>query len=375
MIDYDTGSLPFLVEAVVVDTADPQEMGRIKVWCPSVDGEKPDISILPWVTYMSPLAGQAYDYPAGSSGAPSVGPVSYGFWAIPKIGAQVIIAFLYGDSNQRVYVGSIFRDHGNRSLPTGRNTEGAPVSDSFNTIQPQLSNLNAQFQNNLSASEARTRGAYERQAAQAMTVKTDEEGYKRRVVPNHDPEVGSLDPQLYCITTPGRHTILMQDHPTNARVRVKTADGNQIILDDANERIYVSTARGRTWIELDSDGHVHLYGAESISMSAGKDFNLQALGNINLSAGGDVNIGAGKSAKVSACSGLSMTGDGGVKITSGASFDILASGLLKASASGIHLNGPGATAADCADKPSIVPSHEPWQRPISKVQRGKNWKA
>jgi len=171
-----------IIEGVVVDTADPQEMGRLKVWCPSIDGDDPNIDNLPWALYVSPLAGQAHNYPAGN-GAASVGPVSYGMWAIPKVGAQVIIAFLYGDYNQRVYMGSYFRDHGNRSLPVGRNVSSdVPTSDSGDAIQPAASNLKAQFSNKLTASEAITRGVYERQVAQPADDKTPDEGYSNRVV-------------------------------------------------------------------------------------------------------------------------------------------------------------------------------------------------
>ena len=320
---------PWLVEGVVVDTSDPQEMGRMKVWCPAVDGDSPTIETLPWVLYVSPLAGQAHDYPAGGTGGKSTGPVSYGFFAVPKIGAQVLVAFLYGDFNQRVYMGSFFRDHGNRSLPAGRNAEGAAAtSDSFDPIEPTKSNLNAQFQGKLSDSIAQTRGVYERQVAQAADQKTNTEGYMDRVVEAGEEGAGSLDPQTYCITTPGRHSIIMQDHPKFARLRIKTAEGHQIIFDDANERIYVSTAHGKTWLELDQDGHVHLYGAESISMSAGGDFNLQALGNVNISAGKNLNLNAGGHGRLSACSDISLSGDGGVNLTSGSSFNILSAGTL-----------------------------------------------
>jgi phage gp45-like len=366
---------PYLVEGVVMDTADPQEMGRIKVWCPAIDGNDVDLDTIPWATYVSPLAGQAHNYPAGGRGAQSVGPVSYGFFAVPKIGAQVVIGFLYGDYNQRIYVGSFFRDHGNRSLPAGRNVEnGAPQSDSYETIEPTASNLAAQFQNNLSSSIARTRGAYERQVAQAADEKTTAEGYDVRVIDAGEDKAGRLDPQTYCITTPGRHAIIMQDHPAYARLRLKTAEGHQIIFDDANERIYVSTSRGRTWLELDVDGHVNLYGAESISMSAGADFNLQAGGNVNISAGGNVNIGATKSMRLTGCDNLSLAGNGSVNIESGGKLDILASGGITQTGSTIHLNGPTASGATCPDKPSITPSHEPWTRPASAITRGKNWK-
>ena len=364
----------YLIEGVVVDTSDPQEMGRMKVWCPSIDGENVDITTLPWAVYVSPLAGQAHDYPAGGTSGKSLGPVSYGVWAIPKIGAKVLISFLYGDYNQRVYMGSIFGDHGNRSLPAGRNSVGAPTSDTFELIEPQTSNLKAQFQGDLASSISRTRGAYERQVAQAADQKDTNEGYSSRVIKVADVGAGDLDPQTYSITTPGRHAIIMQDDPRFARVRIKTAEGHQVIFDDANERIYISTAHGKTWVELDQDGHVNVYGADSISMSTGKDFNIQALGSVNIAAGGNVNIGAKGYARMSACGDVSLSGDGGVNLTSGGAFNILAGGAMLQTASTIHLNGPGAPAAPCAVGPTISPSHEPWTRPPTSGKRGKNWK-
>lgn len=360
----------------MIDTADPMEMGRLRIWCPAVDGELDDATVLPWAQYMTPLAGAAYGYPGGGSGAKSIGPVAYGFWAIPKIGARVLVAILYGDYNQRVYLGSFFEDYGNRSMPTGRNeADGTLVSDSGDIIEPASSHLKAQFAGNLTSSIAKTRGAYERQVGQPADVKTPDEGYGTRGISATEKGVGALDPQTYCITTPGRHAIILQDEPKFARVRVKTAEGHQIILDDANERIYVSVAGGKSWFEMDKDGHVHVYGAESISMSAGADFNIQALGNVNITAGKNVNIGAAGYARMSACDDVSLSGDGGVDITSGSKMNILAASTILQTGSQIHLNGPGAATAACATKPRIVPSTEPWNRPETTGTRGPNWKA
>ena len=177
----------------------------------------------------------------------------------------------------------------------------------------------------------------------------------------------------YCLTTPGRHAILFQDNPSNARVRIKSADGHQVIFDDANERIYISTAKGNTWFEMDSDGHVHMYGAASVSVSAGADFNVSAAGDINMIATGDVNIGAGGHARISACDDLSLSG-ATVNIESGDVFNILAAGNLIQTGSQIHLNGPKAASAPCAHTPSITPNHEPWERPATTGTRGPNWK-
>jgi hypothetical protein len=345
-------------------------MGRVKVWLPAVDGADYTIADLPWANYVSPLAGQVVNYPAGSGSKPTEGFMSYGFWAIPKVGATVLVALLYGDVNRRFYMGSIFGDHGNRSLPVGRNRSDVsttPVSDTMDPVQPQTSNLNTQFQGQVDSSIAKTRGAYERQVAQDKTIKDGSEGYQKGVL-----EAG-LDPQTYCLATPGRHAIIMQDNPSNGRLRLKTADGHQIIFDDANERIYMSTAKGKSWIELDSDGHIHVFGAAGVSFSAGEDFNISALGNVNIS-GKNVNIAATGHARVSACEDVSLSG-ATVNITSGGEFNLLASGTMLQTASEIHLNGPSAAEAPCADAPSITPEHEPWDRPASKGARNSNWRA
>jgi Type VI secretion system/phage-baseplate injector OB domain len=366
---------PGLIEGVVVDTADPQELGRMKVWCPAIDGDSPNIEMLPWVMYITPFAGQAHGYPAGNGGK-SIGPVSYGFWAVPKCGATVLIGFLYNDYNQRIYMGSFFQDFGNRSLPNGRNIEGqAPQSDSYDVIEPTSSNLKTQFGGDLANSIAQTRGVYERQVAQAKDDKDEHEGYQVRVVPAGEKEAGDLDPQTYCITTPGRHAIIMHDNPKTARVRIKTAEGHQIILDDANERIYISTSRGNTWIELDVDGHVHIHGGASVSIGAGKDINLSADGNINIAAGGNLNLAAAGYARMSACDDISFSGDAKMNFTTGGLMNLKAGPAIMGSAAAIHLNGEAAEEAECADQPSIIPNHEPWTRPASSAKRNTNWKA
>lgn len=359
-----------LVEGIVMDTNDPQQMGRVKVWCPAIDGDSATVEVLPWASYVSPLAGQVQNYPAGSTGTATGGLHSYGFWAIPKVGASVIVAMLYGDVNRRFFIGSYFDDHANRSLPVGRNRADigpAPVSDTMDPVEPQTNNLNDQFQGKLDSPQAKSRGAYERSVAQDQDIKDGKQGYQKSV------QGGGFDPQTYCLSTPGRHSLIFQDNPENSRLRIKSADGHQAIFDDANERIYVSTSEGKTWVELDKDGHIHIFGAASVSVSAGADINFNAGGDFNVVAGGDVNLGAGGHARISACEDVSING-ATLNIESTGQFNILAAGNILQSGSNIHLNGPKAGGAPCANKPAIVPNHEPWERPASLGSRGKNWK-
>ena len=365
-----------LMEGVVVDTNDPQQSGRVKIWVPAIDGDLYDIKDLPWATYLSPMAGQTRDYPAGPGGTKTGGFMSYGWWSVPKNGSLVVVGFLYGKANRRIYMGSFFRDHGNRSLPVGRNRADlakTPVSDTFDPVEPQTTNLAAQFAGKFDASEARTRGAYERAVAQDKTDKDGSEGYQVNVIEPKDDGGARYESQTHVFTTPGRHALIFQDNPATSRVRIKTAAGHQIILDDANERIYISTAKGASWIELDQDGRIHVYATDSLSISTGGDFNVSAVGSINMNAGKDVNIQAGGAMQLAACVVANLSG-AGVNLESSAGFNILAAANLMQTAANIHLNGDKAGKADCPAAPSTIPAHEPWTRSASKAARGKNWK-
>jgi phage gp45-like len=409
--------IPYIMEGQIVDTSDPDQMGRVKIWVPMLDGEDYDIDRLPWAEYASPLFGFSVSYPAGGKGAANSADAAYGFWAIPKIGATVLVCCLNADYTSRYYFACTTRLHRNRSLPAGRNTDPAgnqgPFGDNVDRngnqipLEPAYSNLRQQFKGQMLASEAQTRGVTERQVAQAKTEKDGTEGYSANPADN-----SYLDPQTYCFVSPGRQALIMQDDPKNARLRLKTADGHQIILDDANERIYISTFRGKTWVEMDVDGHIHVYGSESISLTAGRDINMTAGHAINLRAGAGVSISAGADIRAaaaaavhvtagtdmfhSACGKIDLKSDkelrlsankihtsatAGILTTSLGSMDIKSSKAMTLTGSQLNLNGPTAQTADRADcasapgSPSVVPAHEPWKRPASSSARGPNWKA
>jgi len=435
--DFFPDNVPFIMEGSVVSTADPDQMGRVRAWVPALDGENFDIDQIPWADYASPFMGFTVDYPAGAGTVKNSSHAAYGFWAIPKVGATVLVFCMNGNPASRCYFASTVRLHRNRSLPAGRNADGSnkagPWGDAgdgkgnLNPIQPAYDNLRQQFQNQLTKSEAITRGAYERQVAQAKDDKDGLEGYAANPA---DPSY--LDPQTYCLVTPGRHALILQDDPHHARLRLKTAEGAQIILDDANERIYISTPAGNTWFEMDKDGHVNIYGAQSYSVRAGKDINFFADGNINLEAGKGINmkadtadirmttqtkfqVKANDSIVMSACGIFDIDSEKALKITAAQSIDVNAGQGLNATASssmnlkaGDSLNAQGgkmnlnggsaltasagkinlnsgsagnaqvaakASCAEVAEGPAIVPGHEPWTRPESEEERGPFWKA
>lgn len=381
---------------IVKDTNDPAQQGRVRVYCPSVDHEDYTVDDLPWALYMTPFGGAVKNRKAGPEGDIAYGPTSYGFWAIPKVGSTVVIQFLNGDPNFRIWTGCLYPIQSNRGLPGGRGYDitkskpypKGPWTDSYEDIQPTKKN---QIAAGLDNEYYQTRGGYERQHAQALTEKDGSDGYASN--PNKsDPK--DYDPQGYSITTPGGHYLSMDDTNDFCRVRLRTTTGHQILLDDTNERIYVSTNKGKTWFEMDEDGHIHFYAAQSISFTTDEDFNITALNNVNIHAGQDINLKADNMVNFKAatninldsgCSTLITCGDNfevnaasKVNTTSGSTTNILASGNIIQTGSNIHLNGPqAATAAKAykAPEPGIVPTHEQWNRPKTKGTRNKFWKA
>jgi hypothetical protein len=158
-------------------------------------------------------------------------------------------------------------------------------------------------------------------------------------------------------------------------VRVKSASGHQIILDDANERIYISTARGNNYIELDGDGRIHIYANNDVSMNVGGDLNFSATGNFNVNAN-NVNIASRADTKISSCGSFHVNAGSELNLTSSKDTNFKVGQNFVLSSSKMLLNGSSKAAeAVCADVPSVVPAHEPWVRPNSKIKRNKNWRA
>ena len=410
----------------VVDTDDPQQMGRVRVACPFFgDLEDDPISDIPWATYVSPLAGTTISPERGRGSDKTAGQVAYGMFNIPKIGSSVLIACIDADPRFRIWLGCVHDQFFTHTLPHGRysyqtaNKPEGPFSSSEDPIQPLYNSQTAAFTNDAGieprksfefrtrAADVSTSGLAETQVAiqeSIISKLADDLGEEYEKNPHPDgidysntqgyPESriiagvadidtgdGLYDPQTYSWTTPGFHSLSMQDNAENCRVRFRTTHGHQIIMDDTNERIYISTAGGKTWIEMDEAGNIDIFGERSISIHAKKDINYSAGENFNIAAK-NIQIEAEESIKVQAkgaggitikatedvfMSGaeLNLTADIDVLLKAGDAINFLATGNILNTGAEIHLNGPPATAAATGDDATGVsrkPDHEPWAR-------------
>lgn len=328
----------------VVDTNDPQQMGRIRVLCNGM-GDNSDalLADIPWATAMTPLGGITETTERGRDGQTTEGPVAYGMWNIPKVGSHVLIACIDGDMRFRVWLGCLHPQFMTHTLPHGRYvSEGkpsvvGPLSSSEGLIQPTGSHQQKTFTPSTpsvivpgapvpggdytTSPEYISRGAdfsgsgvrdelasdpvsdpvavgddnFEDVITEIDGTQTNRaNGYKEsRVVKNLGfaaTDGKNYDPQVYSWTTPGFHGISMDDSANNCRIRFRTTHGNQIILDDTNERIYLSTPDGKTWIEMDEKGNIDVYANRNISFNADNDINLTAGNTVRVKARNGIHV-------------------------------------------------------------------------------------
>lgn len=90
----------------------------------------------------------------------------------------------------------------------------------------------------------------------------------------------------------GGHQFVMDDNPNSRLIRLRTAGGNQLLMDDTTGVIYMINKRGTAWFEMGTNGDIHVYSEGSINMRSKGNFNLRADKNVNIEAGQDLHLKA-----------------------------------------------------------------------------------
>lgn len=314
---------------VVIDTDDPLQMGRLKVFCPALNDDPKQLHAVPWCVYASPFTGsinnKSYTRGEGSGKAESDGTLHYGFWAIPELGAHVLVGCVDGDFRRRFWFASVPQHQENNTLHTGRwkwddGKVDGPLTSSDSPLEPLYSNLKVAFDDKKDSPEWKTRGAdyqpvairddsgqvpnrkkrkYKDQTNQSM-IDNEKQEWTHDAIGAHGYDwsgfknLGAfLSSRTVGMSSPGMHMFMMDDRPFNSRVKFRTTSGHQIILDDTNERIYISTNKGNNWMEFDSNGNIDMFSEGHISISGSRDINITASDTIRMYAGRSISMYAG----------------------------------------------------------------------------------
>jgi hypothetical protein len=161
------------------------------------------------------------------------------------------------------------------------------------------------------------------------------------------------------------------DIPYGESFRIRTRTGHQILLHNSEDLIYISNARGTTWVELTSNGKIDVYAKDSISIHTENDLNIAADRDINLEAGRNFNVRATERIHLEAGKNLELMSEdtgfitikndfnlftgGSNKFTAGKNTDIKSAGNHIESAKQIDMNGPDAATAEL---PEFLKTHE-----------------
>lgn len=392
----------------VVDTNDPVQWGRVRAIVPAWgDSWDHKIEGIPWAMYVSPFGGQTNVGTRGPGIQQTEGSVAYGMWAIPKIGAQIVVMSLDEDHQQRLYMGCIYDPFTTNTLPHGRwmfedhpaldgNKSPAkpygPFSAGDKLIQPLGNNLKLAFGNKAESFEWQTRAAdysasridvsqlhltpskvQDDKAVSSDTGWVSTQGYQTSRIDPNGATVGTdknYDSHTYSITTPGFHSLSMDDRMENCRVRFRTTSGHQILLDDTNERIYISTAQGKNWVEMDQAGNIDIFTASKISIHAADEINLTSDKTIRMSAKEGIHLQSDKEVRMHGKESVHIKSGNELKLTSKGGTHVNSSDTILLTGSKIHLNGPKASTATSALYTNRIPMHEPWARMMTKSDTG-----
>ncbi len=417
-----TSAGDIIAVGTVVNTNDPMQWGRLQIVVPAWgDSWTHDVESMPWAMYVTPFGGQTEVGTRGAGISTTDGGISYGMWALPKVGAQVIVMSLDEDHQQRLFMGCIYDAFATHTMPNGRwmfedhpefknkpaSKPFGPFSSTENLIQPLAGNLSKAFNNTPDCKEWQTRAAdfsvsrldvsqlhNSKSKVQDDSSTDSGDGWKNtqgyqtsRIDPTGKTSLTdkNYDSQLYSWTTPGFHSISMNDRMDVCRMRFRTMSGHQIILDDTNERIYIATAQGNNWIELDQAGNidmftsnkVNIHAANEINMTSDKTIRMYAKEGIHMSSEDEIRIHADKDIHVDTSTLLHIKAEKDINIKTGANLmltsksttNINAGGTFLMTAPDIYQNGPTARKSDNAKLAFFtnrIPTHEPFQRCMTK---------
>jgi putative chitinase len=328
-IRIDSG--PFI--GIIKNNNDPTRGGRLQVWIPDMGGQEDDPNNWRTVYYASPFFGTTYQPDSSRNNKFSEVQHTYGFWAVtPDIGNQVICTFIAGDANRGYWFGCVNPNLSHSMVPamgTSSNVDNDKTVDTLkskydsSTSKWPVAEFNENLPENIKAGWINnSRPVHEFQANILINQGLDRDGMRGAIGSSSQRESPST---VFGWSTPGRplndpadspdfqaklesgkltdndtavrgrkggHTFVMDDGDQVGKdqlVRLRTAGGHQILMNDTERVMYLANSDGSVWMEFTGGGHVNVFAAAGINLRTDGEFNLHAR-DINMHATGSINM-------------------------------------------------------------------------------------
>lgn len=292
------------VGEVIVRPKDASHSGRITVYIPMLSKDRDDPTGYFNCYWSSPFAGSTPSEKIGQNVRSYDETMkTYGMWMVPPDPGNFVLV-IFGDGKKKfpIIIGCLFPDQLQNMVP------GIPAGTTYGSSLP----LPVAEKNKREDDPSHGKDA-ERPLQHILTKAILDQGLI------NDPIRGTTTAgarrespsQVFGILTPGPeenslitgkkdgtnrrggHQFVMDDNLEQRHIRLRTALGNQILMDDTNGIIYVINSRGTAWVELAENGSVHVFSDENINMRATKNINIRADEFLNLEGGMGININAG----------------------------------------------------------------------------------
>jgi hypothetical protein len=329
-------------EAIVKNVIDSTRSGRLQVWIPDMGaGDQNDAHNWITVSYASPFAGMTYQ---PSENPPkenlySQAQNTYGFFAVPPdIGNMVLVTFVNGDPQRGYWFACVVNklDHnmipglagGDQTKFDSNAIESAELKKALtNDSNWPMTEINEADGKNVEGNFlSKKRAPHEWQTKRYIKQGLDKDRIRGAVSSSSQRNSPSA---VFGISTPGRplskdpadddairskiedgsitptdveftvrkggHSFVMDDgdfYGGSQLVRLRTAYGHQILMDDSNKTLYIINSEGSCWVELAGSGQMHVFSS----------------GGLNLRSQGDINMHSDKDIKIYAANGLKMVG-------------------------------------------------------------------
>ncbi len=321
---------------VVKYTNDPTRQGKLGVNIPELTlTNNPSPADCIWCNYLSPFYG-AKSVEATSKSDPNdykSTQHSYGFWAVPPdIDTEVLVIFAKGEANRKnaFWIGCVQQALTNQQLPGyGSSTETIRTNENAREAYgiQRKTNYGTDFlpvgeKNRRIIEAAQTADFAESIKYPVNDILADQLLSEGLIQDNVRGTTSSsarreTPSQVFGLSTPGRvredsrtlnigvnadtirpdrnpgHSFVMDDGDVdgaNQQVRLRTASGHQLLMNDTEGVVYIANGSGKAFIEMDKDGTISVYSDGGINLRSSRDFNLHSETNINFHAKGTINF-------------------------------------------------------------------------------------
>jgi len=361
-------SMPYIYRAYIKRSLDSAAMGRLQVYIPEIAHPTREDT---WVNvrYLSPFAGASNPYMIKPmSTAFKDTQTAYGMWMVPPtMETEGLVGFINGDINEGVWLGCFFQENVNFTVP------GIPSAMTYEGPAPGAEKNKYDKLPTFRPAHKTMKEALETQGllslAQYDAIRGTCTSGARRESPS----------RVFGILTPEQHQFVMDDGDDagiDMGIRLRTANGAQLLLNDEKGIVYIINKAGTAWVELTNEGKMDVFCTDDISYHSLKDFNLHVDGDINIQSKGSIKIRAEGSDGINI---NATTGDFQMKtamnyvIQADLDGNLITGGGTVVKAARLDLNGGSAVdAVPPVPAPLVgnvsvlqsvctrVPEHEPW---------------